>query len=46
MAKLVREKVEKVLEETELADRRALMCDEGDFLKLLWAFNLEEIHFG
>ena len=45
VAELVRAKVEKVLEETELADRRARMCDEGDFLKLLWAFNREGIHF-
>ena len=46
VAELVREKVRKVLEdETELADRRARMCDEGDFLKLLWAFNKEGIHF-
>lgn len=46
VAKLVREKVRKVLEDdTELADKRARMCDEGDFLKLLYAFNLEGIHF-
>jgi len=46
VARLVREKVRKVLEdETELAERRARMCDEGDFLKLLYAFNLEGIHF-
>ncbi|KAL2039694.1 hypothetical protein N7G274_007553 [Stereocaulon virgatum] len=46
VAELVREKVRRVLEdETELADRRARMCDEGDFLKLLWAFNKEGIHF-
>lgn len=46
VAELVREKVRKVLEdETELADRRARMCDEGDFLKLLWAFNKEGIRF-
>jgi len=43
---LVRAKVKKVLEEeTELADKRARMCDEGDFLKLLYAFNQEGIHF-
>ena len=43
---LVREKVRSVLEDiTELADRRARMCDEHDFLKLLWAFNSEGIHF-
>ena len=46
VAELVREKVRRVLEdETELADKRARMCDEGDFLKLLWAFNKEGIHF-
>lgn len=46
VAELVREKVRKVLEDkTELADKRARLCDEGDFLKLLWAFNQEGIHF-
>ncbi|KAH0562311.1 hypothetical protein GP486_002992 [Trichoglossum hirsutum] len=46
VAELVREKVRRVLEdETGLADRRAGKCDEGDFLKLLWAFNKEGIHF-
>ncbi|KAF2671128.1 rRNA adenine dimethylase [Microthyrium microscopicum] len=43
---LVKEKVRKVLEDdTELADKRARQCDEGDFLRLLYAFNLEGIHF-
>ncbi|MCJ1249277.1 Dimethyladenosine transferase [Trapelia coarctata] len=43
---LVREKVRKVLEDvTELAEKRARACDEGDFLKLLWAFNQEGLHF-
>ena len=46
IAELVRQKVRRVLEdETDLADKRARMCDEGDFLKLLWAFNKEGIHF-
>ncbi|EOA85075.1 Dimethyladenosine transferase [Exserohilum turcicum] len=46
LAELVREKVRKVLEdETQLADKRARLCDEGDFLKLLYAFNQEGIHF-
>lgn len=46
VAELVREKVRRVLEdETGLADRRARQCDEGDFLKLLWAMNKEGIHF-
>ena len=45
-AELVREKVRQVLEdETGLADRRARMCDENDFLKMLWAFNQKGIHF-
>ncbi|KAF2834867.1 dimethyladenosine transferase [Patellaria atrata CBS 101060] len=46
VAELVREKVRKVLEDvTELAERRARMCDESDFLKMLYAFNQEGIHF-
>ncbi|KAL1962213.1 hypothetical protein VTN77DRAFT_9934 [Rasamsonia byssochlamydoides] len=46
VAELVREKVRQVLEDdTGLADKRARMCDEGDFLKLLWAFNQRGIHF-
>ncbi|KAF2819647.1 rRNA adenine dimethylase [Ophiobolus disseminans] len=46
VSELVREKVRKVLEDdTQLADKRARMCDEGDFLKLLYAFNQEGIHF-
>ncbi|KAI5290387.1 Dimethyladenosine transferase [Ascosphaera aggregata] len=44
---LIRGKVKRVLEDaTGLSDTRARMCDEGDFLKLLWAFNQEGIHFG
>lgn len=46
VAELVREKVRRVLEDaTGLADKRARMCDEGDFLKMLYAFNQEGIHF-
>jgi 18S rRNA (adenine1779-N6/adenine1780-N6)-dimethyltransferase len=46
VAELVREKVRSVLEDkTQLADKRARMCDEGDFLKLLWTFNQDDIHF-
>jgi 18S rRNA (adenine1779-N6/adenine1780-N6)-dimethyltransferase len=46
VATLIRDKVRRVLEDTtQLADKRARMCDEGDFLKLLWAFNQEGIHF-
>ncbi|KAI5364259.1 putative ribosomal RNA adenine methyltransferase KsgA/Erm [Septoria linicola] len=45
VAELVRSKVKKVLEDNDLADKRARMCDEGDFLKLLYGFNSENIHF-
>lgn len=46
VAEIVREKVRRVLEdETELADKRARLCDESDFLKLLYGFNNEGIHF-
>jgi 18S rRNA (adenine1779-N6/adenine1780-N6)-dimethyltransferase len=46
VSELVREKIRKVLEDdTQLADKRARLCDEGDFLKLLYAFNQEGIHF-
>ena len=46
MGEVVREKIRKVLEDvTELADKRASKCDENDFLKLLFAFNSEGIHF-
>ena len=46
IAELIRTKVQRILEdETGLAEKRARTCDEGDFLKLLWAFNKEGIHF-
>lgn len=46
VAELVRNKVRRVLEDkTQLAEKRARTCDEGDFLSLLWAFNQEGIHF-
>lgn len=45
VAELVRSKVKKVLEENDLAEKRARMCDEGDFLKMLYGFNQENIHF-
>ena len=42
----VRERVRFVLEDgTKLAEKRARMCDEGDFLNLLWSFNQTGIHF-
>ncbi|TQS31506.1 hypothetical protein Golomagni_08211, partial [Golovinomyces magnicellulatus] len=46
VSQLVREKIRKVLEDvTELADKRSGKCDENDFLRLLFAFNEEGIHF-
>lgn len=46
VGELVRSKVLKVLEsDTNLSEKRARMCDEGDFLKLLYGFNQEGIHF-
>lgn len=46
VAGLVREKIRQVLEDdTALAEKRARMCDEGEFLKLLWSFNQRGIHF-
>jgi 18S rRNA (adenine1779-N6/adenine1780-N6)-dimethyltransferase len=46
VSELVREKVRQVLEdETGLAEKRARMCDENEFLKLMWAFNQKGIHF-
>lgn len=46
VAELVREKIRKVLEDvTDLADKRSGKCDETDFLRLLFAFNEEGIHF-
>src|SRR4051794_2813545 len=35
VAVIVRTKIDKVLESTGLADKRARMCDQNDFLKLL-----------
>lgn len=45
VAELVRSKVTKVLQATDLADQRAGKLDENAFLKLLYAFNKENIHF-
>lgn len=45
VTELVKSKVDKVLEETEMGEKRAVKCEEGDFLKLLYAFNKEGIHF-
>ncbi|TGJ82234.1 hypothetical protein E0Z10_g6537 [Xylaria hypoxylon] len=45
LAVLVKEKVRKVLEETELVESRSAKLHENDFLRLLAAFNAEGIHF-
>jgi 18S rRNA (adenine1779-N6/adenine1780-N6)-dimethyltransferase len=45
VTEIVKQKVEKVLEETGMGEKRAVKCEEGDFLKLLYAFNVEGIHF-
>jgi len=46
VSELVREKIRKVIEDdTQLAEKRSRVCDEGDFLRLLYAFNQEGIHF-
>ena len=46
VALLVREKVRRVLEDkTGLADKRARMLDQTDFLLLLFQFNLEGLRF-
>lgn len=45
VAELVRAKIAKVLESTGVADQRAGKLDENAFLKLLYAFNKENIHF-
>lgn len=42
---IVKRKVDKVLEETEMGDKRAGKLDETDFLKLLYAFHKVGIHF-
>jgi 18S rRNA (adenine1779-N6/adenine1780-N6)-dimethyltransferase len=43
---IIKEKIRKVLEDdTDLADKRSSKCDENDFLRLLFAFNNEGIHF-
>ncbi|KAI0972424.1 dimethyladenosine transferase-like protein [Xylaria arbuscula] len=44
-ALLIKEKVRKVLEETKLAESRSAKMAENDFLRLLAAFNAENIHF-
>jgi 18S rRNA (adenine1779-N6/adenine1780-N6)-dimethyltransferase len=46
LGEIIKEKIRKVLEDdTDLADKRSSKCDENDFLRLLFAFNNEGIHF-
>lgn len=45
MLEIVKEKVEKVLRETNLAEKRSGKCDQTDFLRLLYAFHQVGIHF-
>jgi len=45
VAELIRSKVKKVLEGCELVEKRARMCDQNDFLRMLEGFNEEGIHF-
>lgn len=42
---VVKSKVDQVLTDTGLGERRAGKCDETDFLKLLYAFHKVGIHF-
>ncbi|CCJ28696.1 unnamed protein product [Pneumocystis jirovecii] len=41
----IKDKIEKVLNSVNLGNKRAQKCDDSDFLKLLYAFNKEGIHF-
>jgi len=41
----MKEKITRVLEKMELAEKRAQKCGEGDFLRLLQAFREENIFF-
>lgn len=45
VGELIRGKVLKVLEGCEVSEKRARMCDQNDFLRLLETFNGEGIHF-
>lgn len=44
-AELVRGKILRVLEGADMADKRAAKLEENDFLRLLYEFNRENIHF-
>lgn len=41
----IKDKIEKVLNSIDFTNKRARKCNESDFLKLLYAFNKEGIHF-
>lgn len=45
MLETVKQKIETVLKETGLSDKRAGKCDQTDFLRLLYAFHQVGIHF-
>ncbi|AEY95544.1 FACR026Wp [Eremothecium gossypii FDAG1] len=45
LAEQVKQKIETVLAETGLSDKRAGKCDQTDFLKLLYAFHQVGLHF-
>jgi 18S rRNA (adenine1779-N6/adenine1780-N6)-dimethyltransferase len=45
VTKLIRLKIERILEEAGLANQRGNKCDENDFLRLLHQCNTEGIHF-
>ncbi|KAH3678957.1 hypothetical protein WICMUC_001325 [Wickerhamomyces mucosus] len=42
---IVKQKIEQVLTDTSLGEKRAGKCDQNDFLKLLYAFHQVGIHF-
>ena len=44
-AELVRSKILRVLEGADMTDKRASKLEENDFLRLLYEFNRENIHF-
>lgn len=45
MLDTVKQKIEQVLTETALGEKRAGKCDQNDFLRLLYAFHQVGIHF-
>lgn len=45
MMEVLKEKIDFVLTETSLGDKRAGKCDQTDFLRLLYAFHKLGIHF-